>query len=352
MNWMRSLNGTIVALGLAVLFRAHASESAGGALPVASTNRAAVTVVYDPLATDAFSPNRGVVRKMVESGLLGLTGKSTPEEAWRSVVSTNDMVGFKVTAGPGPVSGTRTSVVRALVESLIQSGFSPDRIIVWDKRMADLRSGGWTILASDLGIHCEGSEESDWDSTKFYESPMPARLIAGDLEFGLKNKEGVGRRSHVTRLLTQRITKIISVAPVLSHNFTGVNGHLTGLALGSIDNSLRFAGEPDRLAEVIPEICALDDLMPKVVFGVSDALICQYRGEETTLLHYARALNELRFSRDLVALDALAMADVESARAEQRSGTEKPRLTDLYANAELIEMGVANRDRIDIHRIP
>jgi hypothetical protein len=181
---------------------------------------------------------------------------------------------------------------------------------------------------------------------------MPARLVAGDLEFGLKSKDGVGRRSHVTKLLTQRISKIISVAPVLSHNFTGVNGHLTGLALGSIDNGLRFAGEPDRLAEVIPEICALDDLMPKVVFGVSDALICQYRGEETTLLHYAKALNELRFSRDLVALDSLALADVESARAEQRSGTEKPRLTELYANAELIEMGVANRDRIDLRRIP
>jgi hypothetical protein len=342
----------IVALGLATWSRAGALEPVPGTLPATGTNRASVAVVYDPAATEAFSANRAVVRKMVESGLMALTGKSTTDEAWRTLVLKNDIVGFKVTSGPGPVSGTRTSVVRALVESLIQSGFSPDRIIIWDKRMADLRNGGWPGLATDLGIRCEGSEESDWDPTKFYESPMPARLIAGDLEFGLKLKDGVGRRSHVTKLLTQKISKIISVAPVLSHNFTGVNGHLTGLALGSVDNSLRFAGEPDRLAEVIPEICALDDLMPKVLLGVSDALICQYRGEETTLLHYAKALNELRFSRDLVALDSLAMADVESARAEQRSGTEKPRLTDLYANAELIEMGVANRDRIDIHRIP
>ena len=352
MNWMKPSRWLFVVLGLAIASRAGASEPAPVTLPATGTNRASVTVVYDPLATDAFSPNRSIVRKMVESGMVNLTGKSTSDEAWRTLVLTNDIVGFKVTAGPGPVSGTRTSVVRALVESLLQSGFPPDRIIIWDKRMADLRNGGWTTLASDLGVHCEGSEESDWDPAKYYESPMPARLIAGDLEFGLKNKDGIGRRSHLTKLLTQRISKIISVAPVLSHNFTGVNGHLTGLALGSIDNALRFAGEPDRLAEVIPEICALDDLMPKVVFGVSDALICQYRGEETTLLHYAKALNELRFSRDLVALDSLALADVELARAEQRSGTEKPRLTELYANAELIEMGVASRDRIDLRRIP
>lgn len=314
--------------------------------------RATVFIASDPLATEAFSANRAVVRHLVESGIKGITGKGSPAEGWRSLLQSNDVVGFKVTAAPGPVSGTRTSVVRCLVENLLQSGFPASRTIIWDKRLVDLRSAGWTDLASDLGIECCASEEADWDSTKSYESAMPPRLLAGDLEFGIKAKEGVGRRSFVTRLLTQRITKIISVAPVLSHNYTGVNGHLTGLALGSVDNSLRFAGEPDRLAEVIPEICAMDDLMPKVVLGVSDALICQYRGEETTLLHYAKALNELRFSRDLVALDALALADVESARAEHRTGTEKPRLTELYANAELIELGVATRDRIDIQRAP
>ncbi len=337
---------------LAIRVNSALAEPASGPIAANNTNRADVTIAFDAQATEAFSPNRMVVRRMVDAGIKGMTARPTTEDAWHSLVQTNDVVGFKVTASPGPVSGTRTSVVRALVESLLQAGFPPHHVIIWDKRMIDLQNGGWVNLANDLGVRCEASEESDWDPNRFYESPMAPRLIAGDLEFGIKNKEGVGRKSYVTRLLTQKITKIISVAPVLSHNFTGVNGHLTGLALGSVDNSLRFSGQPDRLAEVIPEICALDDLMPKVVMGVSDALICQYRGEETTLLHYAKVLNELRFSHDLVALDALALADIETARGEHRTGTEKPHLTDLYSNAELIEMGVSNRDRIDIHRLP
>lgn len=341
-----------VPLWLAGLLYGNPSDAPSGVLSASNTNRSEVTVAFDPAATEAYSPNRSVVRRMVDVGIKAVTAKSTTDEAWHSLVLSNDVVGFKVTASPGPVSGTRTSVVRGLVESILQSGFPAHQVIIWDKRMTDLRSAGWVNLANDLGVRCEASDESDWDPTKYYESPMAPRLIAGDLEFGVKNKEGVGRKSYVSRLLTQKITKIVSVAPVLSHNFTGVNGHLTGLALGSVDNSLRFSGQPERLAEVIPEICALDDLMPKVVLGVSDALICQYRGEETTLLHYAKVLNELRFSHDLVALDALALADIEAARSEHRTGTEKPRLTELYANAELIELGVANRDRIDIHRVP
>lgn len=347
---------TLTAIGFVILgvtrLCANPSNPDPGTGATTNLTRAAVTITYDAQATESFSPNRAVVRRMVEVGLRGMTAKNSADEAWHSLIQTNETVGFKVTSAPGPVSGTRTSVVRALIESLLQSGFPAPQIIIWDKRMVDLRSSGWVTLAEELGVNCAAAEDADWDTSKFYESPIPPRLIAGDREFGIKSKDGVGRKSYISRLLTQRITKIVSVAPLLSHNYTGVNGHLTGLALGSIDNSLRFAGEPDRLAEVVPEICALDDLMPKVVFGVSDALICQFRGEETTLLHYAKALNELRFSKDLVALDSLALADIETARIENRTGTEKPRTTDLYANAELIEMGVANRSRIDVRRVP
>jgi hypothetical protein len=84
---------------------------------------------------------------------------------------------------------------------------------------------------------------------------------------------------------------------------------------------------------------------------VSDALICQFRGEDTTLLHYARAMNEIRFSKDLVALDALALADIEKARKDNPLGADKVSGADLFANAELIEMGVATRERIDVRRV-
>lgn len=322
--------------------------------PASSTNtaRARVVVANDPAATSAFAPDADVVRKMVENGLLGLTGKPTANDAWKSLVATGDVVGFKVTAAPGAVSGTRPAVVRPLIEGLIASGHAPSKIVIWDKRDLDLRAAGWSRLAQELGVRCVASEDAGWDGDRSYESPLIGRLVAGDRDFGKKENEGTGRRSYVTKLLTHDITKMVSVAPVLSHNVSGVNGHIAGLAWASTDNTLRFANDPVRLAEAAPDICALDDVLPKLAFAVGDALLCQYRGEELTLLHYAVALDELRFSKDAVALDVLALADVQRFREAAKVEGEKKFVTELYTNAELIELGVADPKRIDRVRVP
>ena len=61
-------------------------------------------------------------------------------------------------------------------------------------------------------------------------------------------------------LLTQSITKIINIAPLLNHNMAGVCGNLYSLAMGSVDNTIRFKFSPDRLATAVPEIYAMASL--------------------------------------------------------------------------------------------
>ena len=102
-------------------------------------------------------------------------------------------------------------------------------------------------------------------------------LVWGDLEFGKKG-EGVGRKSFVSRLVSRQITKIISIAPLLNENEAGICGHLYSLAMGSVDNTLRFEGDPDRLAVAVPEIYALPVLGDRVALNITDALIGQYEG--------------------------------------------------------------------------
>ncbi|HTH46395.1 MAG TPA: hypothetical protein VMB21_02685, partial [Candidatus Limnocylindria bacterium] len=320
----------------------------------ASTNalRARVVTVHDAGATTAFVPDAQVVRRMVDQGLAAFTGKPEAGDAWRTLVTPKDVVGFKVTAAPGAVSGTRPATVQALIESLLSAGHPTNQIVIWDKRDVDLRAAGWRQLAQRLGVRCVASENAGWDEAKFYDSPLIGRLVVGDLEFGRKEEDHTGRKSYVSRLLTHDLTKIITVAPVLSHNVSGVNGHLAGLAWASVDNTIRFANDSARLAEAVPDICGLDDVIPKLVLAVSDALICQYRGEEETLLHYTIPLNELRFSKDPVALDVLALADVEHAREAARLEGERKMKFELYSNAELIELGVADPKRIDVVHIP
>ena len=335
--------------------RGLADEPAGEVRFSSSTNRtrAEVLVVQDPAATTFFVPNASVVRRMVERGITALGDKPTVGEAWRSLIRTNDVVGFKVTSAPGDVSGTRPVVVRALVESLKAAGHAADKIVIWDKRSSDLRNAGWYSVAQELGVRCVSSEDAGWDPDpeRAYEKAVLGRLVAGDLEFSRRDDLNAGRRSYVTRLLTKELNVVIPVTPVLTHNLAGVNGQLVGLALGSIDNSLRFLNNPNLLAEAVPEICALDDVLARVAFGVSDAMVCQYRGEETVRLYNTMVLNELRFSRDPVALDAVALEDLTRARKASPYTVDKQFETDVYVNAELLELGVSDLKRIDVRRV-
>ncbi len=77
-------------------------------------------------------------------------------------------------------------------------------------------------------------------------------------------------------------------------------------------------------------------------------MICQYRGEERTLLHYSATLNELRFSKDPVALDTLAFADIERFRKQNPADGEKGLKTDLFTNASILELGVADTNMIKV----
>jgi hypothetical protein len=79
-------------------------------------------------------------------------------------------------------------------------------------------------------------------------------------------------------------------------------------------------------------------------------LLCQYEGEERGLLHYTVALNEIRLSRDPVALDVLALNDLERVRRSRATG-EFPVNWELYKNGALLELGVADPKRIDVTTI-
>ena len=171
----------------------------------------------------------------------------------------------------------------------------------------------------------------------------------GDLEFG-KQERRTGRRSYVFKLLTHDVTKIINVNPLLNHNLAGVCGNLYGLATASVDNVGRFEQDPERLAVAVPEIYNLTNIADRVVFNITDALVCQYEGGERGLLHYSTALNELRFSRDPVALDVLSVAELERQRAEAKAPSVRPNW-DLYSNAALLELGTDKSNRIRVKRL-
>jgi hypothetical protein len=166
------------------------------------------------------------------------------------------------------------------------------------------------------------------------------------LEFGRKDIT-TGRKSYFSKLLTKQITKIINIAPLLNHNAAGVSGCLTSLSFGSVDNTMRFELQPDRMARAIPEIYAQSPLVDHTVLNIMDALIGQYQGEQVSLLHYATPLGQIWFSKDPVALDVLAIQELDRERGVAQISTAKSN-PELYQNATLMDLGVSDIRKIHV----
>ncbi|MBM3882292.1 MAG: DUF362 domain-containing protein [Verrucomicrobia bacterium] len=326
----------------------HAGVAPTGS--VAPLPSARAVVVDEPGAVVTFSPKLEPVRRAIERGMTHLTATADATAAWRSLMSTQDVVGIKVYSGPGATSGTRPAVAEALVQSLLAAGWPAERLILWDRELAHLRRARFVELADKYRVRVAGAREAGYDTNHYYASPFIGQLVAGDHEFG-REGPGIGRHSYVSKLVTEEMTKIINLVPLLNHNLAGVSGNLFSLAFGSVDNTLRFAGNPGAFAVAVPEIYALPVLGDRVVLNIVDALIAQYYGEERSLLHYSVVLDELRLSTDAVALDVLSIQELERQRQLADVPQTRTDLT-LYQNATLVEIGVSDLRRIVIEQAP
>jgi hypothetical protein len=336
-----------VALAAVFSFSSYGADiSAAEGPPV----RARVVIVENSRATVAFEPQPKTVQSMVDHGILKLTGKNDLKQAWRTFVSPQDVVGIKVFSGPGANSGTRPAVAGAVIEGLLKAGVPSARIIIWDKRLLDLRLAGFDDLARRYNVGLAGAADSGFDENAYYDNPVTGTLVAGDLDFDRSGKT-TGRYSYISKLLTTNLTKIINISPLLNHNVAGVCGNLYSLAVGSVDNTLRFEASPARLATAVPEIYAKPALSDHVVLNITDALIGQYQGEQMSLLHYSVELNQIWFSKDPVALDVLAIQELDRERQDKQIevGSDNP---DLYRNASyFLELGVGDPAKIRIETV-
>ena len=198
-----------------------------------------------------FKPQPTEVRRMVDAGIRRWTSQDTSAAGWRSLVSPQDIVGIKVNAAPGPVIGTRPSVARAVVSALIEAGIPRKHIVIWDKSRDDLHRSGFFRIGRDLNVEVEGTTRIGFEPHIHHTQALVAPLERGDLEYG---KLKYSPRSHLTRLVSRRFTRIIQISPLLHHSGAGVDGCLHSLAIGSVDNTRRFRHLKVHLDNAVPAI--------------------------------------------------------------------------------------------------
>jgi hypothetical protein len=294
------------------------------------------SIVYrteNPHAIRDYEPDPEIIRRMIDRLVLAVTGQATVSAAWASLVKASDVVGIKVCANGAPLFGTHPAVVDAIEAGLIEAGLPPQHIVVWDREEKLLKLAGFQARSSGYRLMWS---EKNYDLNAFVTSPVSGQLIYGDMLFvsrqpdilkeelptPAKDKkkhfvaDNLSDQSHLSNVLTHVVTKVINVPMLSDHLFCGLSGALFNMTVQNLDNWRRLVREPINGDPSIPEAYADARIGEKVVLNIMDGLIALYAGAPIGDANYAIHHETLYASKDPVALDAIALKNLDQWRVE------------------------------------
>ena len=322
-----------------------------------STNKSVVWLALDSQAMGAgMTPKPEVVSRMVESLVCAVTGTSSASDAWRSLIKPGEKVGIKVSSQPGPVGGTHPAVAQAVVEGLIAAGIKSGDIIVWDRRREDLVAAGYDrIPVLNLRWIEKGA---GYDPRVMVTASATGRLVFGDLGFkesqnSLSDILGptaqLSQDSHVPIILSRDVDKVINIPSLCDSYFTGINGALAGMTLGTLDNWRRFGRGEGYGDSALADVYGSEWIGKKVALTIMDAMVLQYAGGPYPSPVNCVTYSALFASKDPVAIDATGLRLLD----EQRSVSRMPKASldgGHVAEAESRGLGNADEKMIQLKR--
>lgn len=316
-----------------------------------------VFVMHDPAAVKDYRTNPRVVREMVDRLVMEVTGQRDVARAWRSLVSPEDRIGIKISAAGGELFTTHRDVVNAIVDGLVAAGHARGSIIVWDRSLGGAIEAGYRASTEGYQLR-EITPRDGYDAKAAFSAPLMGKLVWGDLEYEsgkgktplLSDTENTSSESHFARIVSTEVSKIINV-PVMSDSATnGIAGCLYNMTIPNVDNWRRFAQSSGFAASGIAEVYANPLVANKVVLNIMDGLVAEYAGGPASQPNYAIHYATLLASRDPVAIDAVALRQIE----EWRRNARLPAIGELGTHvAVAAQMGLGNADmsRIAIRKV-
>ncbi|MEP7071265.1 MAG: DUF362 domain-containing protein [Verrucomicrobiota bacterium] len=312
-----------------------------------------VYVAHDPLAIKRYETNDPVVRAMVNRLVMAVTNRADVTSAWRSLVTPQDRVGIKISAAGGRIFTTHRAVVNAIASGLAAAGVPRNNIIVWDRNLTGARAAGY-----ENGLYRLESiaPREGYDPKATVSAPGIGRLIWGDLEYvartsvPLSDEENTSTLSHFARVLTKEVTKVINVPVVSDSETNGVAGCIYNMTIPNLDNWRRFTQGNRFSAGGLAEVYADPIIRGKVVLNLMDGLIAEYAGGPATQPSFQIHHATLYASRDPVALDALALRQIDKWRLHASLPSLMDRAADIE-NAAALGLGQGNPDKISVRTV-
>lgn len=236
------------------------------------------------------------LKRMLEAGLLLLTGARTASEAWSRFYTPRDTIGIKVNCLGGRSMCTRPALARAAAESLASLGTPPHRIVVWDRSDRELARCGYPVSSKAGGAFlCFGTDHPGVG----YEQDLTVQGSVG---------------SRFSTLATRHCTAMINMPVLKDHNLCGLTAALKN-TFGYLHNPNKY--HEDRCNPFVADANAVPFVRRKNRLVVCDALAVQYKGGPAYHSRWAETLNSILLSDDPVALDSVGARLLDRIRAEK-----------------------------------
>jgi uncharacterized protein (DUF362 family) len=269
-----------------------------------------VVSVHAPRSIDPESEkvDAPTVREMISGGMRELTGVKADTDAWGRFFTPSDVVGIKVNCSGAPGTMSLPEVVAEITRNLVAIGIKAGQIYIYERFLGQMQRVGYDrFVPQGVEIHAAETSRgsiSNYDTKTYVEVDF----------FGEEDT-----RSNMTRLVTERLTKIINVPNMKDHGAAGVTGCLKNIAYGSFSNVARsHRNEKTNTLSFIGTLAAVEPLRSRTVLNIMDGLRGVWHGGPFSRSKKFRFYPQtMMFATDPVAMDRLLLDIIDAKRKEQ-----------------------------------
>ncbi len=319
--------------------------------PTPAPAHARVVRATDPQAVKLQTPDVNRVRKMFNAALMEYAGIKDVGGAWKKIILPANFVGIKIYTPPGHVMSSRSAVVETIIDGLELAGIPRSHVILFDRYAPKMEAAGYPPGQRADGVTILPSvPNAGYDPKPEISVPIPGKLIWGDLEFDPNHTDEdnqISNKSHFTRVLTQQVDKVINVAVPTTDPALGLYGCQLNASLSLIDNFRRLQRPSYTREDSLTELFSNPLIQKKFALHVLDSLIAQYAGGPGFDPNYCWNPGTIYLSRDAVALDALALQQINLQRPRAELEPIKDQSAYIQAAADA-NLGIADPSKIDI----
>lgn len=301
-----------------------AGRDAGGDGP-AMPGPATVAIVRAKGVAAAEGMTREVYRRLVDRALQIASGAPSTAGAVRSIFSPSDTIGFKLNLLAGPRLSPAPALAAALADAFGMAGFPAERLVMWERTRAELVRGGHL---PGRGMTLMATDDPGWG---YEEEPEQSGEIG----------------SCFSRLLTRKVTALVSVGVVKDHDLSGISCGAKNL-YGVIHNPNKY--HDGNCDPYLPDLLAAGPVRRTLRLTVLDAATVQCDGGPLYREDCNAFFGGVIAGRDVVAVDAVARGIIEKFRKDKglKSLKNAGREPTWLATAERRGLGVADPAAINV----